>query len=40
LSIGIPTSWAKLNRGMRKAVDRFHPPLDDYATISTGAYCS
>src|SRR5687768_4017866 len=39
LSVGIPTSWAELHRGVRKAVDRFHPPPDDYATIRTGV-CS
>ncbi len=39
LSVGIPTSWAKLNRGVRQAVDRFHPLLDDYAAIRTGT-CS
>lgn len=39
LAISIPTNRAELNRGVRKAVDRFHPPLDDYSTVRTGTCC-
>lgn len=36
LAVGIPASWAELNCGVSKAVNRFHQLFDDYTTIRTG----
>jgi hypothetical protein len=33
LSVGIPTGGAESDRGMGKAVDRFHTLFDDHSAI-------